>query len=163
MDIRIGVEEQSEAQHKNIIPPAPAVDIKKIDGKFKKGRIEMKPEFAHYWQEGIILNEEEREHQQKIRQAMNQGLVYTVPDDSPLNGHVSTALSKRELEEMMLREHDTPSPLMAFFFDDGDEDRDTEDDELAQRLHNREPSETEPAVFLTQADYDAAISWIFFQ
>lgn len=50
----------------------------------------MKPEFAHYWQEGVILNEEEREHQQKIMQAMNQGFVYTVPDKSPLNGHIST-------------------------------------------------------------------------
>ena len=118
----------------------------------------MRSEFAHYWQEGVILNEEEREHQRKIAQAMNQGFIYTVPDDSPLNGHVSTALSKRELQEMMLQEHDTPSHLMPFFL--GNED---EDDELAQRLRNREPSETEPAVFLTRADYDAAISWIFFQ
>ena len=119
----------------------------------------MKPQFAHYWQEGVILNEEEREHQRKIMQAMNQGFVYTVPDDSPLNGHVSTALTKRELQEMMLQEHDTPSHLMPFFLDDEDE----KDDEFAQRLRNREPSETEPAVFLTRADYDAAISWIFFQ
>ena len=64
----------------------------------------MKSEFAYYWQKGVILNEEEREHQRKIMQAMNQGFVYTVPDDSPLNGHVSTALSKRELQEMMLQE-----------------------------------------------------------
>ena len=62
----------------------------------------MKPQFAHYWQEGVILNEEEREHQHKIAQAMNQGFVYTVPEGSPLNGHVSTALSKSELKEMML-------------------------------------------------------------
>ena len=125
----------------------------------------MKPQFSHYWQEGVILNVEEREHQRKIAQAMNQGFVYTVPDGSPLNGHVSTALSKRELQEMMLREHDTPSHLMPFFLGDEDEDEDEgeKDDELAQRLRNRESSETEPAVFLTRADYDAAISWIFFQ
>ena len=96
-------------------------------------------------------------------QAMNQGFVYTVPDDSPLNGHVSTALSKSELQEMMLQEHGTPSHLMPFFLGNKDEGDDQEDDELFQRLHNREPSETEPAVFLTRADYDAAISWIFFQ
>lgn len=75
----------------------------------------MKPEFTHYWQGGVILNEEGREHQRKIMQAMNQDFVYTVSEDSPLNGHVSTVLSKRELEEMMLREHDTPSHLMPFF------------------------------------------------
>lgn len=63
---------------------------------------------------------------------------------------------------MMLREHDTPSRLMLFFPCDEDEDEDEKDDELAQRLCNREPSETEPAIFLTRADYDAAISWIFF-
>ena len=123
----------------------------------------MKPEFAHYWQEGITLNEEQREHQRKIMQAMNQGFAYTVPDDSPLNGHVSTALSRRELQEMMLQEHDTSLHLMPFFLGDEDEDEGEKDDELAQRLCNREPSETEPAVFLTRADYDAAISWIFFQ
>jgi hypothetical protein len=123
----------------------------------------MRSEFAHYWQEGVILNEEEREHQRKIMQAMNQGFVYTVPDNSPLNGHVSTALSKRELQEMMLREHNTSSHLMPFFLGDEDEGDDEEDDELFQRLRNREPSETEPAVFLMRADYDAAISWIFFQ
>ena len=61
---------------------------------------------------------------------------------------------------MMLREHDTPSCLISFFL--GDEDEDEKDDELAQRLRNRELFETEPAIFLTQADYDAAISWIFF-
>ena len=123
----------------------------------------MKPQFAHYWQEDVILNEEEREHQRKIMQAMNQGFVYTVPDDSPLNGHVSTALSKRELQEMMLQEHGMPSHLMPFFLGDEDEDEDEKDGELAQRLRNREPSETEPAIFLTRADYDAAISWVFFQ
>ncbi len=121
----------------------------------------MNPQFAHYWQEGVILNEEERKHQWKIAQAMNQGFVYTVPEGSPLNGHVSTALSKRELQEMMLREHDTPSYLMSFFLGSGDQDEN--DDELTQRLLNREPSETEPAVFLTQADYNAAIAWVFFQ
>ena len=123
----------------------------------------MVPQFAHYWQKGVILNEEEREHQKKIAQAMNQGFVYTVPEGSPLNGHVSTSLSKRELQEMMMREHDTPPHMLSFFLGKdfpGDED---EDDELAQQLVNREPSETEPAVFLTQADYNAAISWVFFQ
>ena len=114
----------------------------------------MKPQFAHYWQEGIILNEEEREHKKKITQAMNQGFVYTVPEDSPLNVHVSIALSKRELDEMMLREHDTPSYLMPFLLGDEVE----KDDTLAQQLYDREPSETEPIVFLTQANYDAAIS-----
>lgn len=121
----------------------------------------MKPQFAHYWQEGVILNEEEREHQHKIAQAMNQGFVYTVPEGSPLNGHVSTTLNKSELKEMMLREHNTPSHLMPFFLSDKDEDE--SDDELTQRLRNREPSEIEPAVFLTRADQDAAISWVFFQ
>lgn len=96
-------------------------------------------------------------------QAMNQDFVYTVPDDSPLNGHVSTALNKRELQEMMLQEYDTPSHLMPFFRGDEDEDEKSKGDELAQCLRNREPSETEPAVFLTRADYDAAISWMFFQ
>lgn len=127
----------------------------------KKGMIEMKPQFAHYWQEGVILNEEEREHKKKITQAMNQGFIYTVPEGSPLNGHVSTALSKHELQKMMLREHNTPSHLMSFFLDDESES-DT-DDELTQRLREREPSEIEPAVFLTQTDYNAAISWVFFQ
>ena len=121
----------------------------------------MQPQFAHYWQEGTILNEEEREHQHKIAQAMNQGFVYTVPEGSPLNGHVSTALSKRELREMMLRECDAPPHLIPFFL--RDEDEDDSDDELMQHLRNREPSETEPAVFLTQADQNAAISWVFFQ
>ena len=121
----------------------------------------MKAQFAHYWQEGVILTEEEREHQHKIAQAMNQGFIYTVPEGSPLNGHISTALSKRELREMMLREHDTHSDLIPFFLDDEDEDE--SDDELTQRLRNREPSEIEPAVFLTQADQNAAISWVFFQ
>lgn len=92
---------------------------------------------------------------------MNQGFVYTVPDDSPLNGHVSTALSKRELQKMMLQEHGTPSHLIPFFL--GDEDEGATDDELAQCLCNREPSEIEPAVFLTQTDYNTAISWVFFQ
>ena len=119
----------------------------------------MKPEFVHYWQESVILNEEEREHKKKIIQAMNQGFVYTVPEGSSLNGHVSTSLSKSELEEMMLREHNTPTYLMPLLLGDKDE----ADDEVAQHLHNREPSETEPAVFLTQSDYDAAISWVFFQ
>ena len=119
----------------------------------------MKPEFARYWQEGVILSEEEREHKKKITQAMNQGFVYTVPEGSPLNGHVSTALSKRELEEMMLREGNTPPDLMPFLL--GDEDG--ADDDLAQYFRDREPSETEPAVFLTLSDYNAAISWVFFQ
>ena len=120
----------------------------------------MKPEFAHYWQEGIILNKEERERQHKIAQAMNHGFVYTVPDDSPLNGQVSTALSKRELEEMMRREHDIPSHLMLFFL--RDEDEAGGDNELTQHLRNKEPSETESLVFLTQADQNTAISWVFF-
>ena len=59
---------------------------------------------------------------------------------------------------MMLREHDPPSCLMPFFLGDEDEDEDEKDDKLAQRLRNSEPSETEPAIFLTRADYDAAIS-----
>ena len=92
---------------------------------------------------------------------MNQGFIYTVPEGSPLNGHFSTALSKHELQEMMLRGHNTPSHLMSFFLDDESES-DT-DDELTQRLREREPSEIEPAVFLTQTDYNAAISWVFFQ
>ena len=121
----------------------------------------MKLQFAHYWQEGVILNEEEREHKKKITQAMNQGFVYTVPECSPLNGHVSTALSKRELQEMILREHNAPSHLMPFFL--GGEDEDETGDELTQHLREREPSEIEPAVFLTQTDYNAAISWVFFQ
>ena len=37
--------------------------------------IEMKPQFAHYRQEGVILNEEAREQKKKISQAMNQGFV----------------------------------------------------------------------------------------
>ena len=119
----------------------------------------MRPEFVHYWQEGVILNQEERAHKKKITQVMNQGFVYTVPEGSPLNGHVSTTLTRHELEEMMLREDNTPSDLMPFLLGDKDE----ADDEVAQHLHNREPSETEPAVFLTQTDYDAAISWVFFQ
>lgn len=61
----------------------------------------------------------------------------------------------------MLQEQDTPSHLILFFF--GDEDEGATDEELAQRLRDREPSETEPAIFLTRANYDAAISWIFFQ
>ena len=36
----------------------------------------MKLQFAHYWQEGIILNEEEREHKKKITQAMNESRLY---------------------------------------------------------------------------------------
>ena len=125
----------------------------------------MKPEFAHYWQEGVILNEAERQHQHKIAQAINQGFVYTVPDGSPLNGYVSTALPKRELREMLLRAHETPSHLMSFFLGNQDEkaNEDAEDDEFYQRLHNRELSKTEPAVFLTQTDYDAASSWVFYQ
>ena len=67
----------------------------------------MKPELSHYWQEGVILNEDAA-NTKKIIQVMNQDFVCAVPEDSPLNGHVSTALSKRELEEMMLQEHDTP-------------------------------------------------------
>ena len=119
----------------------------------------MRPEFVHYWQEGVILNQEERERKKKITQAMNQGFVYTVPEGSPLNGHVSTTLTRRELDEMLLRENNTPPDIMPFLLDDEDE----LDDELAQHLRNREPSETEPAVFLTKSDYDAAISWVFFQ
>ena len=92
---------------------------------------------------------------------MNQGSVYKVPEGSPLNGHVSTALSKHELQEMMLREHDTPSHLMSFFL--RDESESETDDELTQNLRGREPSKIEPAVFLTQADYNTAISWVFFQ
>ena len=90
---------------------------------------------------------------------MNQSFVYIVPECSPLNGHVSTVLSKRELEEMMLRKHDTPSDLMPFLLGDEGE----VDEVLTQQLHDRKPSKTEPAFFLTQADYNAAISWVFFE
>ncbi|MDE0425037.1 MAG: hypothetical protein OXN25_09230 [Candidatus Poribacteria bacterium] len=44
-----------------------------------------------------------------------------------------------------MQEHDTTSHLMLFFR--RDEDEDDRDDELMQHLRNREPSETEPAVF----------------
>jgi hypothetical protein len=42
----------------------------------------MTAQFAHYWQEGVILTEEEREHQRRIAQALNQGFVFTVPEGS---------------------------------------------------------------------------------
>ena len=74
----------------------------------------MRPEFVHYWQEGVILNQEERAHKNQITQVMNQGFVYTVAEGSPLNRHVSTTLTRHELEEMMLREDNTPSDLMPF-------------------------------------------------
>ena len=120
----------------------------------------MKPQFAHYWQEGVILNKEERERKKKITQAMNQGFVYTVLEGSPDKWARFNCTQQYELQEMMLREHDPPSHLMSFFLDDVGESE--TDGELTQRLCEREPSESEPVVFLTQADYDAAISWVFF-
>lgn len=123
----------------------------------------MNAQFAHYWQEDVILNEEEREHQLEIARALNQGFVYTVPEGSPLNGSIRTSLTKSECREMMLREHGVSPDLMPFLRNEDEDDEDDEDDELAQHLRNREPSEIEPAIFITQADYDAAISWVFFQ
>ena len=38
----------------------------------------MTPQFAHYWQENVILTEKEREHQRRITQALNQGFVFSV-------------------------------------------------------------------------------------
>ena len=121
----------------------------------------MSAQFAHYWKEGVILTEEEREHQRRIAQALNQGFVFTVPEGSELNGQVYTNSTKRELKIIMLTEHDTPSHMMSFIFDDDFEPE--KDDELSKRLAVREPSETEPAIFLTIADQDAAMSWVFFQ
>ena len=79
-------------------------------------KVEMKPQFAHYWQEGVILNVEERGHKEKITQAMNQGFVYTVPEGSPDKWARFNCTQQYELQEMMLREHDAPSHLMSFFF-----------------------------------------------
>lgn len=121
----------------------------------------MLAQFAHYWKEGVILTEEEREHQWKIAQALNQGFVFTVPEGSELNGQIYTNSTKRELKIMMLTEHDTPHHMMSFFLDDDFEPE--EDDEVSKRLAAREPSESEPAIFLTVADKDAAMSWVFFQ
>ena len=121
----------------------------------------MSAQFAHYWKESVILTEEEREHQRKIAQALNQGFVFTVPEGSELNGQVYTNITKCELKMMMLTEHDTPPHMMSFFLDDDFEPE--EDDELSKRLAAREPSETEPAIFLTAADREAAMSWVFFQ
>ena len=50
----------------------------------------MNAQFAHYWREGVILTEEEREHQWKIAQALNQGFVFTVPEGSILNEQIFT-------------------------------------------------------------------------
>ncbi len=121
----------------------------------------MNAQFAHYWKEGVILTEEEREHQWRIAQALNQGFVFTVPEGSELNGQVYTNSTRRELEIMMLIAHDRPLHTWEFFLRDDFEPED--DDEIGKRLTEREPSETEPAIFLTMADKNAATSWVFFQ
>lgn len=121
----------------------------------------MTAQFAHYWQEGVILTEEEREHQWKIAQALNQGFVYTVPQGSELNGQVHTNATKRELRIMMFIETNTPLTMWAFFLQEDPQPDD--DDEIGKRLAEREPSENEPAIFLTSADKNAATSWVFFQ
>ncbi len=121
----------------------------------------MTAQFAHYWQEGIILTEEEREHQRKIEQALNQGVVYTVPEGSELNGNVHTNATKHEIKIMMFIEDGTPLHMWAFFLND--EPQPEDDDEIGKRLAEREPSEKEPAIFLTSADKNAATSWVFFQ
>jgi hypothetical protein len=56
---------------------------------------------------------------------------------------------------MMLIEHDTPRHMIVFFLN---EDFQPEDDEIGKRLAEREPSETEPANFLTVGDKNAATS-----
>ena len=127
----------------------------------RERKIEMAAQFAHYWQEGVILTEEEREHQWKIAQALNQGFVFTVPEGSDLNGQVYTDHTKRELKIMMLMESDTPRDMIPFFLNEDFQPE--EDDELGKRLAAREPSEREPAIFLTMADKSAATSWVFFQ
>ena len=48
--------------------------------------VEMNAQFAHYWREGVILSEEESEHQRNVAKALNQGFVFTVPEGSELNG-----------------------------------------------------------------------------
>ena len=121
----------------------------------------MTAQFAHYWKEGVILTEEEREHQRRIAQALNQGFVFTVLEGSELNGQVYTNRTKRELTIMMLTENDTPSHMIPFFLNEDSQPE--EDDEIGKRLAEREPSETEPAIFLTMADKSAAMSWVFFQ
>ena len=121
----------------------------------------MNAQFAHYWKEGVILTEEEREHQWKIAQALNQGFVFTVPEGSILNGQIFTDRTTRALRIMMFKECDTPPRIMSFFLDNDYEPE--EDDELGKRLAEREPSVTEPANFLTMADQNAATAWVFFQ
>lgn len=123
---------------------------------------EMKAQFSHYWQEDVILTEEERKHQRRIAQALNQGFVFTVPEGSELNGQVYTDHTKRELRIMIFKEHDTPPDMMSYFLD-ADDYEPEEDDELGKRLADREPSEREPAIFLTMADQNAATAWVFFQ
>ena len=120
----------------------------------------METQFAHYWQEGVILTEEEREHQWGIAQALNQGFVFTVPEGSKLNGQVYTNSTKRELKIMMFIEDSTPLHMWPFFLN---EDFQPDDDKIGKRLAEREPSEKEPAIFLTMADKNAATSWVFFQ
>lgn len=96
----------------------------------------------------------------EIAQALNQGFVFTVPEGSKLNEQVETNSTKRELEIMMLIEHDTPLHMWEFFL--GDDYVPEDDDESGKRLSTRELSETEPAIFLTMADKNAATSWVFF-
>jgi hypothetical protein len=62
---------------------------------------------------------------------------------------------------MMLMESDTPHHMIPFFLNEDFQLE--EDDEIGKRLAEREPSETEPAIFLTKADKNAAMSWVFFQ
>ena len=121
----------------------------------------MTAKFEHYWKEGVILTEEEREHQRKIAQALNQGFVYTVPEGSELNGNVHTNATTRELKIMMFIEDGTPLHMWPFFLKE--DPKPADDDEIGKRLAEREPSEKEPAIFLTMADKNAATSWVFFQ
>ena len=121
----------------------------------------MKAQFAHYWKESVILTEEERQHQWKIAQALNQGFVFTVPEGSKLNGQVYTNSTKRELKIMSLIAHDRPLDSWKFFLREESQPKD--DDEIGKRLAEREPSEREPAIFLTMSDKNAATSWVFFQ
>ena len=121
----------------------------------------MAAQFAHYWQEGVILTEEEREHQRKIAQALNQGFVFSVPKGSELNGNVHTNATKRELRIIAFIENGIPSHMWPSFLEE--DPQPANDDEIGKRLKEREPSEKEPAIFLTMADKDAATPWVFFQ
>ena len=54
-----------------------------------------------------------------------------------------------------------PRHTIPFFLDE--DFRSEENDEIGKRLAGREPSEKEPAIFLTVVDKDAATAWVFFQ